>query len=327
MKSKNTKLPQVMLLGLIFLSFLGLTIPSHAQANESFLMRDGVVIDANRNQIIITTPQKKVEAIAIATGRTTWRSQTEAKALAILNNTLICQASSANSPERVVIKRLNLRRSGAVISSESIQLPKEVVATLTQTLNDSFDVKARVNNNQLFFSWDFQKRNLKGLREDNTNNQESSGIVKTSGAFRLGNRGRLSTIEKSQIPSNGSQSIIPSATQRIANVDGRQFISRDRKYILVSKKIASDEVFKKYSWEIYNARTQQKIGGITSYKSYAPFYVNNNILVFETGLYTRNIDNRITSTPLQISAVNLQTGTVLWSIEILDSIYRGPTPP
>ena len=234
MKSKITKLPQAMLLGLTILSFLGLTLPSQAQVNESFLMRDGVVVDANRNQIIITNPQKKVQAIAIATGQTTWSSQTEAKALAILNNTLICQSTADNSPERVVITRLNLRRSGAVISTESIQLPKDVVAGLTQTLNDSFDVKARITNNQLFFSWDFQKRNLKGLREDGTNNQESIGIVKTSGAFRLGNRGRLNSIEKTQLPSTGSQSIIASPRQRISGVEGRQFISRDQKHILVS---------------------------------------------------------------------------------------------
>lgn len=321
MKSLNTKLPQAVLLGFILLSFFGLTVSSQAQGNESFLMREGVVVDAKRNQIIITNPQRKVEAITIATGRSTWTSQTELKALAILNNTLICQGKS-NSPENIVIKRLNLRRSGAIISTDSIQLPAQVVTRLTQGLNDSFNVKTNVSNNQLFFSWNFQKKDLKGVLKEN-----ATDLVKKSGAFRLSNRGRLSTIAQSQIPSTGSQSIIPSEAQKITGVEGRQFISRDQKYILVSRKIATNEVFNKYSWEIYNVRTKQKIGGITTHKSYAPFYVNNNILVFENGLYARNIDNKMTATPLQISAVNLQTGAILWNIEILDTIYRGPTPP
>ncbi|WP_160112271.1 hypothetical protein [Aquimarina sp. AU58] len=327
MKSKKTKLFRTILLGLLILNILGCKTPMQAQAiNEvPFVMRDGAVVDPIRGQIFITNPERKPQAISITTGETLWSSQVEAKALAIINNKLVCQSKSTISPESVIITQLDLGRSGVNISIDSIALPQQVNAGFVQSANNSFDLRAKVVGNQTFFSWDFQQRNFKGLIEKDS--LPLNDLLSSSGALRLNTQGKISTIRQNQLPSNMAQSIIPTSTQQIQGIEGQQFISKDQKNILLSKKIASDDAFNKYSWEIYDTRTRQKLGEIQSHKSYAPFFVKNDILIYETGLYSRNINNRITTVPLQLKAINLKTGEVLWTIEILDTIYRGPTPP
>ena len=286
-----------------------------------FSMGDGAVVNPASGQLFVVTPESKVSAIAIGTGETLWTSSRSAKPLAIVDNKLVCQLVALSSAQNMVLARFDI--DGSIISQDSITLPTGVKSNLGQTATDLFRIRAKAIGNLTYVSWTYEQKSLKGIREKDSLGQRSGALE-----FNANTR-QINTITRESLPAIFSETIVPLANQRIIGKENseQQFLSGDKKHILVSRKTATNDTFNNYVWEIYNANSKQKIGEINTYRSYAPFFISGNTFVYEDGPYSRRSNNGIIEVPRQLVAVNLQNGTELWKSVILDTTYRGPTPP
>jgi outer membrane protein assembly factor BamB len=314
----------------LLISILGCETIAVAQPvnNSGIVLREGVVIEQNRKELYIINPDNKMEAISLTTGQTLWSTGDKIKPLTLVNGKLICQAISPGRQNEFAIVALDLTQNGRIISRNTIQLPDNVNTDYRQTGNSYFSIQTRVINGQAYFSWEYNYIPLRGIFEEESINKDKNEIIKQSGAFKIDNNsGKLNSINKEQLPNNFlSQSIVLDQQNRIPNIKTLQFVSKDEKYAMASNKVAEDIVFNTYQWEIYERASGSKVGQILDYRSYAPFYVSGNTIIYEIGPYVRALKDGIEEVPLKIVAVDLETGKVLWSKEILDTIYRGPLP-
>jgi outer membrane protein assembly factor BamB len=309
-------------------AFISCKTIATAQPN-GIILRDGVVIDQNRKELYFTTPDKKVEALSLTNGQSLWVNTETTKPLTILNGKLISQAKSLTGDNELIIVGLDLTQKGTVKSRSTIQLTNEVKTGFTKNANSNFEIQSQVIGGETYLLWDYSYLPVKGMLETDSVKQDRDPILKKSGAIKMNKTsGKLNTIQKSQLPKNfPSKSILIAQKDTVANMNTPQFISKDEKHFMTSAKIADDLEFNNYRWEIYEKGTGKKVGQILDYRAYAPFYVSDNMVIYETGPYVRTTKDGVMDVPLKIVAVNLVTGNEIWSREIFDTIFRGVTPP
>ncbi len=312
---------KIRLLVLSLYLFTGVAAIAQTTTNTAVLLREGVVINAERTQVYVVAPDTVVQAISVTTGQLDWKAGLKGMPLTIGNGDLIVHVAGMK-PNEVTIANLDVRR-GEVKSRSTIALPGNAKVKITKLPERSFRLWAKSLNGELNFYWDYTERIVKGSYEPS-----SDSVAVQSGAFKMEwTTRKLNSINKSLIPDNfNKESILAKRDQRVPNNNAQQFISRDDKIILASEKIADDTVFNSYRWQFFD-KTNKKLAEIRDYRSYAPFVVAGNILIYETGPYVRSIAGNIKEVPLQIVAIDLRTGRELWRKAILDTVYRGPSPP
>jgi hypothetical protein len=106
-----------------------------------------------------------------------------------------------------------------------------------------------------------------------------------------------------------------------------QILSADGGHVLASERVADDSVWEKYLWTIYDRSTGEPIGEFRTFRSLAPFFVSDSMVIYETPPAARQVQGNLIEEPLKIRAVNLPTGKEVWSREVRDTTYRGPFPP
>lgn len=309
-----------MKLFLKILYFIGL--PYFLSAQNSLTLREGVVIDTKNQYVYLQDVNRKVQARSIDSGKPLWVTNQSAKPLTLAEGQLICQSgNSLNSNKLEVV----LFKEGEEGFGFTYELPKNVKVNLGQTLNGLFTITSRYEKEQLYFLWQYKHMNSKGILE-----AEGTKPALQKGAFRIDEgTNRPLPIQIEELPrSFAGRSIIPTKNNQIAKENGFQFLSKDDNHVLVSKKVSDDITFKSYNWSLYRSYDKKKSGEIRNYKSYAPFYITpSNVLIFETGPYSQNINGKIVDTPLHLVAIDLTSGKEVWSTPIYDSMYHGPTPP
>jgi hypothetical protein len=155
------------------------------------------------------------------------------------------------------------------------------------------------------------------------------GALSQSGIIRVETTtGRLSTADKATLPqSQLNKSIKLNNSQGIANNAEQQFLSTDEKHILTSRRVAGNEEFNNYIWEIFLRSSRTKLGDLRDYRSFAPFYVTGTTIIYEIGPYSRVVNGEVVEVPLQLIAVDLSNGRELWRRPIFDTINRLSPPP
>ena len=314
-------------IGLICITGSKTALLAQNDTTPVFLLREGVVVNDPAKEVYITTPQNFVQAVSVVTGESLWTSVREAKPLAVVNGKLICQAFSTGRENNLIIIQLDLRRKGAGISENSTRLPDNVKASFRQQLNASFTLFPKLVNGTIYLLWEYTYQPLRGLQTKDSAGKDDTAFTRRSGAFRVdGNTGRITAISNKQIPAAASpRSIL--LDQKEVGAAKRRFVSADGKHFMTSTKIAGDSLFNNYRWEVYDRASGNKKGELMDYRSYAPFYVSNMIIVYGTGPYAIAEKNEMRQVPLQLTAVDLGRGNKIWSKEILDPVYRGPLPP
>jgi hypothetical protein len=106
-----------------------------------------------------------------------------------------------------------------------------------------------------------------------------------------------------------------------------QILSADGGHVLASERVADDSVWEKYLWTIYDRSTGEPIGEFRTFRSLAPFFVSDSMVIYETPPAARQVQGNLIEEPLKIRAVDLSTGREVWSREVRDTAYRGPFPP
>lgn len=315
----------------LILIFLILLTLSTARAQQASLpLREGVVIDKSRNVAYVIGADKRLKAVSLTTGEVQWTSPDSVKPLAIANGRLLAQA--VNARNELVITQLDVAQRGRQINRNSISLPDNVKADFRPSVSSIFKTYSRLIDGQTYIFWEYHQAPLRGMPDNDSTETvqqlSQSGIIRVEAAS-----GRLITTQKSAMPVskvnkriklNKSEGV--NKTESVTDKTEQQFLSSDENHILTSKRIAGNEEFFNYVWEIFN-RSGTKIGELRDYRSYAPFYVTGTTIIYETGPYARMVNGALQQVPLHLVAVNLTNGRELWRTPIFDAVNRLPPPP
>lgn len=291
---------------------------------DKYLMRDGVVVDLSKDTIYITNPEVQIEALDLKSGEAKWKISLSAKPLGIINERLVIQVAPKGKGNTLTLAECQTN-DGKELSRTTLDLPKGASSFVRNYGKGILNIRPYRIENETILSWAYNGGITQGDYDEKRD--ESQEIIE--GAIKVGTGpGQYDDVNIKELPKDYKlNSILVPKNQKIDTKIGQQFISKDKRHILVSWKETDDTDFNSYRWEIYDASSKKLIGKQESHVSYTPFFVKNGILYREVGPYFIPEQEGMKKVPLQILAVDFRSGKIIWSKEILDSVYRGPAPP
>lgn len=102
-------------------------------------------------------------------------------------------------------------------------------------------------------------------------------------------------------------------------------VSADKRHLLASRRDASDS--RTWEWAVYSLETGVKIAELRHDTPGAWFFLSGSRLIHETNVTQRLVRGQEVGEPGKLRAIDLETGTEVWSHVIRDTKYRGPYPP
>ena len=291
------------------------------RSNESqILFRDGVVVDIAQKTIYIANSESNIEAIEFETGRTQWQSATSGRPLCLIDNKLVVQLDQNEDRATILFGELNTRENGILENEEKIDVPSEVRASIRNSVDGTFNITPYVVNGQFAFDWTYFPP-VSGDYNEEEETVRQSGVVLFDGS-------NYSVADTNSLPGGYNQmSILANKEQQVSQENTLQYISRDGKHLLVASKDMESTAFRNYKWEVFDLTTKRSIGALQSHVSYASFVVIGNHLLLERGPFETFDKDKVNKTPLQIALFDLRNGQEIWKRDILDTTYRGPSPP
>lgn len=311
--------------GVFFMFLFMITHGKTVIAQSALQMRDGVVVDAGRSMVYLLNPQKKLEAVSLATGQVAWTSSDSLKPLAIVDQNLLVQAISRGN--RLVLLQLDVNQRGRVLTRDSIALPANIKADYRPSINTAFNSYARLVNGEAYVLWEYYKTMLKG-RYDEDEREDTLQAMQTGIIRVTKNTGRLIPAQKSAIPTAQlNRSIKPGRNEGFGKGKEQEYFSADQNHILSSLRMLRKNEFNNYRWQVFVRSTRNKVGELEDYRAYAPFMVTGSTLIYEIGPYERLVNGKVQEVPLYIVAVDLAAGKELWRRPVFDSVMRTNLPP
>jgi hypothetical protein len=340
--------------------------PTAAAAAESSIeergsmdLSPGVVVDLAAERLFLMNPQGGIDAIGLASGNLLWTSKAAGKPLAVFDDRLAAQAEAVGGSNSIPIVLLDTK-SGRVISSVAIPM---AAGGMRPSIDDGMaaasSVQARVvpgapssyrSFDGLLVSWTVTGRSVSPIpKPENVRNDSGAALInlqtnqvtalapdradamlrgKTSGATP-----RLSGVEGAYFPPRRVNGLFVSVKLGAASAGqhavmkrwsetgealpdielGAGFvayaISADQSLLLV----ISGPSGGRYDWSLYTIASGQRVGEVRLPESSAQaFFVWHSILIYRaTGLH----------------AVDLKTGTEMWTRALRDTSYHGPYLP
>lgn len=107
-----------------------------------------------------------------------------------------------------------------------------------------------------------------------------------------------------------------------------QLFSANRQYLLVSSQ--TDQTpggWDRYLWSIFSLEFGELVGTMRYHRSADHFSVIGSTLLHLARPFGRRVGDEWIEEPLKLRAVDLGSGTELWSVPLRDTSYRGPRPP
>jgi hypothetical protein len=102
-------------------------------------------------------------------------------------------------------------------------------------------------------------------------------------------------------------------------------VSADKRHLLASRRDASDS--RTWEWAVYSLETGAKVAELRYDTPAAWFFLSGSRLIHETNVTSRLVRDQVVVEPGKLRAVDLTTGTEVWSHAIRETNYRGPYPP
>jgi hypothetical protein len=302
-------------------------------------LRPGVIINPAQRHVYIISPTGGIEAVELTGGAQVWSTRAAAKPLGLTGQRLIGQAETRGAENNLTLVVLD-PATGSQRLTQSRALPLEVSASVNKTMRGEFRVTAQPAGGEVIVTWQYLNRPLKGVRprsEGTASPTESTALppraptpvrVRT-GAFRLNpSTGAISTavVDRNAIPES-SRMIMLSLAERIPALPANQLLSADGRHVLVSEVAGDQQAWEKYRLTVYRRDMGERVGEFRSHLAMMPFFVTGSIVIFETGPYVRATQAGEVAEPLKIRAVDLRTGSEVWSREVRDTAFRGSFPP
>ncbi len=107
-----------------------------------------------------------------------------------------------------------------------------------------------------------------------------------------------------------------------------QLLSADRRFLLVSSQAGQPPgAWDRYLWSIFSLASGELVGTMRYHRSGDHFLVLGSTLFHLSRPFGRRVGDEWIEEPLKLRAVDLGSGTELWSYPLRDTTYRGPRPP
>ena len=291
--------------------------------DEAFLLREGVVVSADRTALFAAPAAGGVAAIDSVTGAVRWSSELAAEPVAVRGELLVARVESENQLVLVLLEVASGRQRATL----EAPLPVGVRGLINDRLGERFSLRALPGSSELRLVWRFVSEPV-------------AAAVAIDGVPIGGSRDErqgaflVDLVQQTVSPVGVPETPLPAASfdeltaeQALPGLDGRQFSSADGRSVLLSRveATADDD---RYRWQIHARDDGDRLGSLMAPVSVAPFFVSGSTLVFESGLAIRHRgEGRLEVEALALRAVDVRSGVEQWRLEIRDTAYRGPFPP
>jgi hypothetical protein len=132
----------------------------------SFQLNPGVLVDAERGEAYVMSPDGGIVAVGLTDGAPVWRSSKAEKPLTLAGELLIGQAETPGPANALRIVTLDTGKRGEQVNEALVELPPGVQAMVGPSLNRSFTAEARAEpeeREEVAISWEFVERPLRGI--------------------------------------------------------------------------------------------------------------------------------------------------------------------
>ena len=313
-------------------------------------MSPGVVVDLAAERLYMMSPKGGIDAIGLASGNLLWTSRAAGKPLAMFDDRLAAQAEAVGGSNSLPIVLLDTK-SGRVISTIAVPM---TAGAMRPSIDDGMaaasSVQGRVVSDGLLVSWTVIGRPLSPIPKPvNVRNDSGAALInlQTHNVTTLASdqaeamlRGKtsaatpsLSGTEGVYFPPQradgsfvsvklGAASAGQHAVMKRWSETGEPLpdielgpgfvayaISSDQSLLLIISGAAGP----RYLWSIYAIASGERVGEVRLPDSSAQsFFVWHSTLIYRSSA---------------LHAVDLKTGTEIWTRTLRDTSYHGPFPP
>lgn len=307
------------------LALLALLTPgaSMAAGDSIRALHEGVVIDSASGAAYVMSPQGGIDALELATGNVMWKSRDAAKPLLLKDGKLLAQARPGKDGQLVVMA-LDAK-GGKTQGRVDIEIPSFIRANVLDGPSRKFRAQAFESaDGAVVVTWTAEEgRALQGLVEPETDGTPVQNAAAAAKVPSLSGAVKVDVAAGRAVPVSDVE---PRSLTAGNVVDSRQMASIDGRHILRSERNPEGGLWNRYRWTITDA-AGVKLGSVEAPVSMAAFVVSGNQLFYVAQPSVRKEENKLIEQPLRLRALDLRTGTELWTSAVVDSTYRGPFPP
>lgn len=316
---------------LVFAGLLSLFAPAALSAAESgaegvaagHLLRQGVVIDSPRATVYLMEPDGAVAALDIFSGNRLWAGPVHGEPLGLQGGRLLVLAEPS-APRQAEVVFLGLG-TGGVEATVRFELPAGASVLLDDLPHRRFTAATALVGDDVFLHWTYSGRPLRGALLEGADAE----IVEIAGVVRLDPAtGTAQPAQGLNLPTPAP--FIPdlSESERLPQLDGRQFRSVDDRVVLASRKTADAGTWDRYRWTFVEQSTGTRLGDLQRPNSMASFVVVGTTLVHVAQPYARRLPSGdIAAEALRLEVFDLPSGSQLWTADVRDTAFRGVLPP
>ena len=314
-------------------------------------MSPGVVADPGAERLYLMNPKGGIDAIGLASGNFLWTSKAAGKPLAVFDGRLAAQAEAVGGSNSLSIVLLSTK-SGRVISTIAVPM---VAGAMRPSINDGMvaasSVQARVVSDGLLVLWTVTGRPASPI-------PGPANVRNDSGAALI----NLQTHNVTMLASHQAAALLPGKTSAampsLSGTEGLYFPPEPASRFFVSVKLGAASagqhaVMKRWSVDSGEPLPDIELGpGFIAYAISA----DQSLLLVISGpsgprylwsLYMIDSGQRIAEVRLPdasaqsffvwhstliyrsaaLRALDLKTGTEIWTRTLRDTSYHGPYPP
>jgi hypothetical protein len=103
--------------------------------------------------------------------------------------------------------------------------------------------------------------------------------------------------------------------------------SADKRLVLARKLLGTDTTgWQTFLWSIYSLESGERIAEVRNWVAGGPFSVWKSRLLYASPRHSHRVAGKWTEEPLEVRAIDLQSGAEVWRHPLRDIAYRGPLP-
>lgn len=301
--------------------------PSEIPAAGPSLLRDGVVLDAERSALYAMRPGGGVLAVRLEDGARLWESDDAARPLAFSGSTLLAEAAGAEEASSLTLSLLDVANRGRLLGRVEIPLDGPVRTLVDDGLGLTFRMQASASPGEAVVLWKAVHREIPGAMLAEEPGAGALPVEESVGGAMVDlSTGRATLLEAATFP-DARPLREPAEALRLPG-DGPQYLSADDRHIVSSERVAGDPEWNQYRWTVRETTTGRVVGTFDHPVAIAPFAVAGTTIVLETRPFERRLaDGSYLRQPLALRGIDLTTGRELWMHELRDVTYYGPFPP
>jgi hypothetical protein len=328
----------------------------------AFVFAQAAVVDPEKSVAYLMAPEARIDEVDLSSGQILATSTRAAKPLLLHDTLLLAQAEPHEQSEKLRLVRLDAK--DLTVSFElDVPRPAGVEALIDDRLGQSFHVSARIDSGEIVVQWRSVQRRISGTPTSEPAHiatgwariDPNDGQLTSSGGGEAPIREEaLPAIVRKLVDSGVLAGHPCRADDLITAIEYRddrgattarllrwyketgealpevklfgseltfRTFSADCRYLLASRAMDG------WLWSIYSMTTGDKVAEIHMDAPASQFLIRNGSLIYVSpAIIVRAGGQMKIDQPRRLSAIDLKTGSELWSSPIRETTYLGPYP-